>query len=272
MAARVGKRLTADAVAVVGIGMSRGKLSVIGSLVNLETGQAMRTAAVPLAPEPSVAQLEGIGRYLAGGDPESGIDVIRGEGGSSSHVSERSRRGPSRHRPIAYPAITSGVALVGLVAGVSMAALDDTCTSGGDDPYTCNLRPTWYKPAAVSLLATGAVAAAVSGSLWADRAPRIGMWRWVSASVSAAALVAGGVLIARDEGVTPQVLTTDPRTSYRDTLFVGSLLVGAGGLGLGFSMTQFFQGDASDSSSSAPVASVGVGPDGRPSISIAGRF
>jgi tetratricopeptide (TPR) repeat protein len=68
--------INASAVAVVGLDQVKGHLSIIGALVNLATGREIRRAIVSADPPPPDDKVRALGRFLAGDEPVSGIEVL----------------------------------------------------------------------------------------------------------------------------------------------------------------------------------------------------
>jgi hypothetical protein len=74
-AVRFARALGATGVVVVGIDQSRGRASVVGSLLELKSGRELRRASLALEPGPTEARLRSLARFLAGDDAASGLDV-----------------------------------------------------------------------------------------------------------------------------------------------------------------------------------------------------
>ena len=140
------RAIGASAVAVVGIDVVRGRTAVVGSLVSLQTGREIRRASLPVEPDPSRDKLRALARFLAGDDPEPGLDVqfSRGSDGAVATAAEpttgeepartggaeptdRGERGDGR-RWGGWRFVTAGLGVAGLGAGIVQIALDGRCT------------------------------------------------------------------------------------------------------------------------------------------------
>ena len=121
-AAAFANSVGASAVAVIGIEQVRGRTSVVGALINLQSGREIRRASLAVDPDPPVERLRVGSRFLAGDDDAKGIrdpgrqrhagrarararrwrgrDRRRGRRGSYEHAERRSRdqQRPRRQR------------------------------------------------------------------------------------------------------------------------------------------------------------------------------
>ena len=128
-AQRFAKVVGATAVAVVGIDEVRGRSAVVGSLVSLQTGREIRRASIPVEPDPSRDKLRSLARFLAGDDPEPGLDVQ-----FSSNVAAEKPDGPRDDGPQpsggrwgGWRYMTAAVGGGALVTGAVLLVMDGRC-------------------------------------------------------------------------------------------------------------------------------------------------
>lgn len=126
-AAQFARAIGADAVAVVGIDNVRGKASVVGALISLQTGREIRRASIPLEPDPSNERLAALARFLGGEEPAAGLNV------QFANASEERRRErepePASYRWGGWRWITGALGLGGLVTGAVLVGLDGRCNN-----------------------------------------------------------------------------------------------------------------------------------------------
>lgn len=75
-AAGFAKAIRATAVSVVGIDESRERPALVGSLINLASAREARRAALALDPPPPEERVRALARFLAGDEPEKGLEVL----------------------------------------------------------------------------------------------------------------------------------------------------------------------------------------------------
>jgi hypothetical protein len=150
-AATFAQAVGASAVAVVGIDDVRGKQSLVGSLVSLQTGRELRRASIPLEPDPSTERLVALARFLAGEDPAEGLEVQfsnNGKGPEKEHA-------PRPKKPIwgGWRWVTGVVGIAGLATGAVLVGLDGRCPS---DPPAGQPCADVYATATPGFVALGA--------------------------------------------------------------------------------------------------------------------
>ncbi len=74
-AAQLAHDIGAKSVALVGIDQVKGRPSIVGSLISLETGREIRRASIALEPDPSTERLKALAKFLAGEAPGEGLEV-----------------------------------------------------------------------------------------------------------------------------------------------------------------------------------------------------
>ncbi len=74
-AAQLAHDIGAKSVALVGIDNVKGRPSIVGSLISLETGREIRRASIALEPDPSTERLKALAKFLAGEAPAEGLEV-----------------------------------------------------------------------------------------------------------------------------------------------------------------------------------------------------
>ena len=75
-AAQLARAVGARSVALVGIDTVKGRSSVVGSLVSLESGLEIRRAGVGMDPDPSTENLKSLARFLNGEAAAPGLEVM----------------------------------------------------------------------------------------------------------------------------------------------------------------------------------------------------
>lgn len=165
-AAEFANAVDAEAVAIVGIDIVRGKPAVIGALINRRTSSEMRRASVALDPPPADSRLKALAQFLAG-------DNLRPEGVEVLSISERPiaapGSGPGRRDVPTEPVrtaspwrwVTGGIAAAALGSGIALLVLDGRCR---DTPPPGRVCENVYQLAApgYGLVGVGAAAAAVT--------------------------------------------------------------------------------------------------------------
>jgi hypothetical protein len=166
-AAAFANSLDATAVAVVGFDTVRGRPAVVGSLVSLQSGREIRRASVALEPDPSTERLRALARYLAGEDPQSGIEVQQPSaaplpqptGLEPPHDTVTSTSGG---RWGGWKWITGGAGAAALTGGVVLLVLDGRCKN----PMTGRACTDVYDNSPIDYIALGAGAALAGVSLY----------------------------------------------------------------------------------------------------------
>lgn len=74
-AAQLARDVGAKSVALVGIDQVKGRPSIVGSLISLETGREIRRASIAVEPDPSTERLKALAKFLAGEAPADGLEV-----------------------------------------------------------------------------------------------------------------------------------------------------------------------------------------------------
>jgi hypothetical protein len=175
-AAKLATSVGASAVAVVGIEDVRGRPAVVGSLVSLSSGREIRRASVAMEPDPSTDRLKALARYLAGDEPEGGIEVQPldaapkagpDDGGHETGGGAVVAHGDtSRGRWGGWKWITAAVGVGGIGTGAVLLALDGSCsmkTVGTPCPVYD------FKAAGYGTIAGGAVFIGISVYLFATQ-------------------------------------------------------------------------------------------------------
>lgn len=119
VAASVARSLRSGEVVVLRVGTHDGRRAVIGSVLSADTGRAVRTgilATEPLAP--GHPQLEGLARFLSGGEPIPGLIVPGAEDPTTTPpavgIPARDRgRTPWYHDAWGWTAVGAGLAAAG---------------------------------------------------------------------------------------------------------------------------------------------------------------
>lgn len=75
-ATRFAQAIGGTAVSVVGIDESRERPALVGSLINLASARDARRAAIALDPPPPEERVRALARFLAGDEPEKGLEVL----------------------------------------------------------------------------------------------------------------------------------------------------------------------------------------------------
>jgi hypothetical protein len=176
-AVRFARALGATGAVVVGIDHSRGRASVVGSLLELKSGRELRRASLALDPAPSEVRLRSLARFLAGDDAARGLDVeineLRDdddddESGGTGGADGRGGGGSDR-RWMLWAGI--GVGAIGAAAGGGLAVkfVFDAGATGDEIDRRCavactpeELRPLEREQAAAN---RNAVIAGVAGGV-----------------------------------------------------------------------------------------------------------
>lgn len=137
-AARFAKALGARAVAVLGIDDVKGRVAVVGSLVSAETGREIRRASIPLEPDPTPERLRALARFLAGDDPDAGIDVQFANPYDRDIANKPKPVTPEKPRWGGWRWITGTLGLAGLATGGVLLGLDGRCPSEPPAGQPCN--------------------------------------------------------------------------------------------------------------------------------------
>lgn len=174
-AQRFARAIGASAVAVVGIEDVRGRSAVVGSLVGLQSGREIRRASIPVEPDPSRDKLRALARFLAGDDPEPGLEVQFFTSGADPDGArdDTGDRSPERSgRWGGWRFVTAGLALGSLAAGTVLSVYDGRCTETPSVGQPCRYFHD-FQPGGYAALAGGAVLAGISIYLFAthDRGP-----------------------------------------------------------------------------------------------------
>ncbi|HEY4241692.1 MAG TPA: hypothetical protein VGM88_17845 [Kofleriaceae bacterium] len=160
-AAQLANALHAQSVVVIGIDSARGKPSVIGGIVNLQTGKALRRASVPLD-DATEDKLHALASFLGGEQPAAGIEVLPDddlERPADDHQPMHDASGGRRWGP--WPWVTGGLAVGAIATGAVIYSYNGSCTTMPTDGGTCpNKRNT--KGGAFATLGAGAALAAVT--------------------------------------------------------------------------------------------------------------
>ncbi|NVB80803.1 MAG: hypothetical protein HOV81_20570 [Kofleriaceae bacterium] len=175
-AARFAKALGANAIALVGIDQVDGKNVVVGMLVSLETGEQIRSAMIPVSPDPTTQLLKSLAVFLTGGEAVPGLNVLP-IGGAAEHVTDdgqivtRPDGGSLRDtapsgRWGGWRWLTGGVGLAGLATGAVLVGLDGRCSKEPPAGQQCNDLYATATPGYIALGA-GAVIAGISVYLFA---------------------------------------------------------------------------------------------------------
>lgn len=164
----------ADKLAIVGIDQVRGRPAVVGALVSLQTGRELRRASIPIEPDPSTDRLHALARFLAGDDPEPGLDVQ--VAGAEKTAESGARDEHATPRWGGWRWLTGGVAIGALATGAVLVGLDGRCPSTPPPGQQCNDVYATGTPGYIAL-AGGAVMAGISIYLFAthekSRAPYV---------------------------------------------------------------------------------------------------
>lgn len=163
-AARFARAVAASAVAVVGIDDVKGKASVVGALISLQSGREIRRASIPLEPDPSNDRLRALARFLGGEDAAPGLDVQFATAATTEQgptLKQKDRPEQPSTRWGGWRWLTLGLGVGGLIAGGILVALDGRCPSETVEGQPCNDLYATATPGLISLGA-GAVFTGIS--------------------------------------------------------------------------------------------------------------
>lgn len=163
-AARFARLLGASAVAVVGIDEVHGRSAVVGVLVSLQSGREIRRASIPIEPDPSAERLRALARFLAGEDPEAGLDVQFANPFDRDIGNKPDAPGAPRWGGWRW--ITGALGVAGLATGGVLLGLDGRCSIDPPAGQPCNDVYATATPGFVTLGA-GAVLTGISIYLFA---------------------------------------------------------------------------------------------------------
>lgn len=174
-AAQIAKSLGANAIALVGLEQYEGKSVVIGMLVSLETGEQIRSAMIPVSPDPTTTLLKSLAVFLTGGEAAPGLNVLP-IGGDSGNSQDGAGAGigdvggihdsGSGGRWGGWRWLTGGIGLAGLATGAVLVGLDGRCSKEPPAGQQCNDLYSTATPGYVALGA-GAVVTGISIYLFA---------------------------------------------------------------------------------------------------------
>jgi hypothetical protein len=129
-AARFGRQLKADSVAIVGIDRSRGRRVVVGAHVDVRTGRETRRATVALDPAPPTERLRALARFITGDEASDGLEIERVEvtplAPASAPAPEKLATAP-RARWAGWMYLTGGLAVSSAATGGYLAYLHGSC-------------------------------------------------------------------------------------------------------------------------------------------------
>jgi hypothetical protein len=177
-AAKFAKATGASACAVIGIDDVKGRASVVGTLISLQTGRELRRASIPIEPDPSNDKLRALARFLAGEEAAPGLDVQfanpaerligKHHGGESGGGGVDEHHGPWG----GWRFLTAGAAVGAFVVGGVYLYLDKRCREEPPAGQTCSKVYDTAKWGYIGL-GGGAVLAGISIYLFAtyDKAP-----------------------------------------------------------------------------------------------------
>lgn len=156
-ASSVARRIKATGVVVVGIRRYRGRRSIVGTVIDLDSGNSVRTGAIALEPAaPAADDVRALARFLAGGRATHGVLVERVEGESPPDDS-----GPTTSAS-RWPWLVIGGGVLALAGGATLIAIDAPSVEDGDQqPEHRDTRTP-----GIVLAAGGAVATGVGVYLW----------------------------------------------------------------------------------------------------------
>nr|HEX4318025.1 hypothetical protein [Kofleriaceae bacterium] len=151
----------AGAVIVIGIDQVRGRPSVVASLVGMQNGHELRRASVPVEPDPSTDRLRALASYVAGDEPQQGIEVL-GELSPAIAAAATAPAAPTTRGSASPWRWVAGVgALAGLGAGGVLLGLDGSCAVAETSARPCSdFRDT--KAAGIAVGAAGVALAALT--------------------------------------------------------------------------------------------------------------
>lgn len=165
-AAKFARSVNASAVAIVGIDEVHGRPAVVGVLVSLQTGREIRRASIPIEPDPSTDRLRALARFLAGEEPEPGLDVLTGGAGGGGGGGSFRDEQPAKPRWGGWRWVTGGLALGAIVTGAVLVGLDGRCSTEPPAGQQCNDLYATATPGYIAL-GGGAVLAGISIYLFA---------------------------------------------------------------------------------------------------------
>ncbi len=143
----VGQKVGAKVVVVLGIRDIEGRKAVVGAVVETSSGRTDRAAAVAIEPMgPSANQLRALGRFLAGGEPEPGLVLVKEVPSAAVATPPEVPRGRTVRRAWfkdtwGWSLVGSGLAVAGVGAGflISGQGLADDAASEPDDATALDL-------------------------------------------------------------------------------------------------------------------------------------
>lgn len=132
-AIRIARALNATGVAIVGIRDYKGRRSIVGTLLSLDSTKPVRTAALAVEPvEPSAEKLRAMGRFLAG--DEAAAKLFANLAGAAEEETPKSGShdvGAGRpFRTWKWIGVVGGLATVG--TGVALIAMDKPAVTDGE--------------------------------------------------------------------------------------------------------------------------------------------
>lgn len=173
----VAQQLGFGGVVVLGIREHEGRRAILGSLLSIDTGKTLRSAAVVIEPTlPAEDTLRGLARFLAGGKAVPGV-IVPTATASEEIVARPSARSDRRagSRAWKWLALGSGIAVAG--TGAWLIHIDGPIIDSQNN-YTAEQYET--KTMGIVALATGAALVGVGVVLWLreptpERARKVGI-------------------------------------------------------------------------------------------------
>lgn len=162
-AVAVAQQLGFGGVVVLGIREHEGRRAIIGTLLSIDTGKTLRSAAVVIEPAlPAEDTLRGLARFLAGGKAVPGV-IVPTAAASSTIVSRPSARSDRQPGSTAWKwlAFGSGIAVAG--TGAWLIHIDGPIIDSQNN-YTAEQYET--RTPGIAALATGAALVGVGVVLW----------------------------------------------------------------------------------------------------------
>ncbi len=143
-AVEVARAVNASAVAIVGIREQKGRRAVVGTVVSMETGKSVRSAAMSVEPiPPSAEKIRALGRFLAGDEEAAKLfaEMRLGE----QHAAAQRDTSPAWYADtLGWTLVGGGLVVAGIGGGllVNASGLEDDAKVEPDQEERDRLRAT----------------------------------------------------------------------------------------------------------------------------------
>jgi len=156
-AVRFARATGGNAVVVLTMEIIDSKRTLVGALLNMETGRDIRRASITLDPDPPESRLRQLGRFLAGESDVKGLEAVVMDRPLAAVATPDARDDGAPSRGIGpWPLVTGGVALAAFAVGGALHYYNGKCTTAERPGIPCEEE---YKFAGPGWAAIGAGAA-----------------------------------------------------------------------------------------------------------------